>query len=63
MLKEGRTKYNEPKIEEVEKRIMEVSMAKKSRSFEPCQERDILIEVLGNPEHHGRLRGVSSRQS
>jgi hypothetical protein len=34
-LKEGRTKYNKPKIEEVEKRILEVAAAEKSRSFEP----------------------------
>ena len=34
-LKYSRTKYNEPKTEEVEKRILEVSMAEKSRSFEP----------------------------
>ena len=34
-LKEGRTKYNDPKIEEVEKRIFEVTAAEKSRSFEP----------------------------
>jgi hypothetical protein len=34
-LKEGRTKYNEPKTEEVEKRILEVSTPKKSGSFKP----------------------------
>ena len=62
-LKEGRTKYNETKTEEVEKRILEVSVAKKSRSFEPHRERDVLTEALGNPEHRGHIRGVSSRQS
>ena len=34
-LKEGKTKYNEPKVKEVEKRILEVSAAEKSGSFEP----------------------------
>ena len=34
-LKEGRTKYNELKTEEVEKRILEVSAAEKSGLFEP----------------------------
>ena len=34
-LKEGRTKYNEMKVKEVEKRILEVSTAEKSGSFEP----------------------------
>jgi hypothetical protein len=62
-LKEGRTKHNESKTEEVEKRILEVSMAEKSRSFEPRRERDILTEALGNPKHRGCVRGVSSRQS
>jgi hypothetical protein len=62
-LKEGRTKYNEPKDEEVEKRILEVSAAEKSESFEPHQERDILTKAQGNPEHRGHVRGVSSRQS
>jgi hypothetical protein len=60
-LKKGMTKYNEPKTEDVEKRILEVSAAEKSGSFEPCRERDILTEALGNPEHCGRIRGVSSR--
>ena len=62
-LKEGSTKYNKPMVEEVEKRILEVSVAEKSRSFKPCQERDVLTEVLGNTEHHGQVRGVSLRQS
>ena len=34
-MKEGRTKYNELKTEEVEKRILEVSAAEKSGSFQP----------------------------
>jgi hypothetical protein len=62
-LKEDRTKYNETKVEEVKKRILEVSMAEKSGSFEPCRERGILTEVLGNLEHRGCVRGVFSRQS
>ena len=60
-LKEGSTKYNKPMVEEVEKRILEVSVAEKSGSFEPRQERDVLTDTLGNPEHHSRVRGVSSR--
>jgi hypothetical protein len=62
-LKKGRTKYNKLKTEEVEKRILEVSAAKKSGLFEPCRERDVLTEALGNPEHCGHIRGVSSRKS
>jgi len=62
-LKEGSTKYNKPMVEEVEKRILEVSVAEKSGSFESRRERDILTEALGNLKHHGRVRGVSSRKS
>ena len=60
-LKEGRTKYNEPKVEEVEKRILEVSVAKNCGYFESHRERDVLTDALGNPKHYVRIRGVSSR--
>jgi hypothetical protein len=55
---EGRTKYNKQKVEEVEKRILEISVAEKSGLFEPRRERDVLTEVLGNPEHRSCVRGV-----
>ena len=62
-LKEDKTKFNEPQTEEAEKRILEVTAAKKSGSFEPRQERDVLTEVLGNPEHRGCVHGISLRKS
>jgi len=64
-LKQGRTKYNDPKIEEVEKRIFEVTASEKSGSFEPRRrrDRDILTEALGNHEHRSRVREISSRKS
>jgi len=61
-LKEGRTKYNDLKIEEVEKRIFEVTAAQKSGSFEPRRDRDVLSEALGNPEHRSRVCGISSKK-
>jgi hypothetical protein len=33
-------KFNEPQIEEAEKRILEVTAASKSGTFEPRRERD-----------------------
>jgi hypothetical protein len=42
---------------------LEVIVASNSGAFEPCRERDILTEALGNPEHRGRVRGVASRKS
>ena len=56
-MKEGRTKYNEPRVEEVEKRILEVSTVEKSGSFKTCGERDVLTKALGNPEHRGASVG------
>ena len=47
----------------MEKRILEVSVAKKSESFESRRERDVLTEALGNPEYRDHVHGVSSRQS
>ncbi|RLN11625.1 hypothetical protein C2845_PM09G17090 [Panicum miliaceum] len=58
-LKEGRTKYNEPQIEEAEKALLAANVAKERGMFEPSRQHDI----LGNPEHRGRVRGVSSRHS
>jgi hypothetical protein len=55
-LKEGVTKYNEPRFEEVEKALSEAS--KDSESFEVRRGHDLLTEVLGTPEHRGRIRGV-----
>ena len=37
--------------------------AKEHGLFSPRREHDMLTEVLGNPEHRGRVRGVSSRHS
>jgi hypothetical protein len=37
--------------------------AKQSQgSFKPQRERDILMAGLGNPEHPGRVRGISSKE-
>jgi hypothetical protein len=62
-LKEGKTKFNDPHIEEAEKRILVVTAATKRGEFEPQRERDILTEVLGNPDHRNRVRSLGSRKS
>ena len=62
-LKEGRTKYNEPKTEAAEKALIAVNAAKERGDFKPHREHDLLTETLGNPECSGRVRGVSSRMS
>jgi len=58
-LKDGRTKYSDLKIEEVERRIFEVTIAEKSGLFKPRRDRGVLTEMLGNPKHCGRILGVS----
>lgn len=62
-LKEGRTKYNEPKFEEVEKALIEATASKDNPGFEVRRGMDMLTKVLGNPEHRGRVHGMSSRKS
>ena len=62
-LKQGMAKYNEPKAKEAEKALISISAAKQQGKFKPVGQHDLLTEVLGNPEHHGRVRGISSRHS
>jgi hypothetical protein len=62
-VKEGMTKYNNPKIKEAEKSLLTIKAAKERGEFVPHRGHDELIEALGNPEHRGRVRGMSSRQS
>jgi len=62
-LKQGQTKYNEPVTEEAEKALLAVAEAKQRGEFQPRYGHDELTEALGNPEHRGRVRGLSSRTS
>jgi hypothetical protein len=54
---------NEPNVEEVEKKMLEITVAERSGSFQPCREREALTKALGNLKHHSQVRGVSLRQS
>ena len=62
-LKKGMAKYNEAKAEEAEKALIAISAAKQQGEFKPVSQHDLLTEALGNPEHRGRVRGVSSRHN
>jgi hypothetical protein len=62
-LKDDTTKFNEPNFEAVEKALIEADASKDSRSFEVRRGHDLLTEVLGNPEHCGRILGVCSKMS
>jgi hypothetical protein len=61
-LKEGKTKFNDPRIEEAEKRILAITATAKRGEFKPRRERDVLTEALGNPEHRGRVYGLGPRK-
>lgn len=58
-----KAKYNDPKVDEVEKIVLEVNEAKERGDFQPRREHDVLTEALGRPEHRGRVRGMGSRYS
>jgi len=62
-LKKGMVKYNEPKAEEAEKALIAISAAKQQGKFKPVGQHNLLTEALGNSEHHGGVRGISSRHS
>jgi hypothetical protein len=55
--------YNEPQTEELEKALLVIKAAKEHGEFQPHMEHNELTEALGNPEHYGRVWGMSSRQS
>ena len=46
--------------DEAAKNVLAVAAKQKEGSFKPSMERDALSVGLGNPEHPGRVRGVSS---
>ena len=46
--------------DEAAKNILAVVAKQKEGSFKPSRERDTLIMGLGNPEHPGRVHGISS---
>ena len=46
--------------DEAAKNILAVAAKQKEGSFKPSRERDTVSVGLGNPEHPGRVRGVSS---
>jgi hypothetical protein len=54
--------FDDPNIEEATKNIYAMAAKQSQGSFKPQRERDILTAGLGNPEHPGRVRGISSKE-
>jgi len=54
--------FPDPMFEEAAKNIFKVEAKQKAGEFKPQREKDVLTIALGNPEHHGRVRGISSKE-
>jgi len=54
--------FEDPMLDEATKSIFVVAGMQQEGKFTPGRERDILSVGLGNPEHPGRVRGISSKE-
>jgi hypothetical protein len=59
---EAGVSFDDPNVEEVAKNIYAMAAKQSQGSCKPQRERDILMAGLGNPEHPGRVRGISSKE-
>ena len=58
----GEITFRRSETQEVAQRVREKAAEASQGSFTGARERDVLTAALGNPEHPGRVRGVSSSQ-
>jgi hypothetical protein len=49
-------------LKKLQKNIYAMAAKQNQGTFKPQRERDILTAGLGNPEHPGRVRGISSKE-
>jgi hypothetical protein len=54
--------FEDPILDKASKSIFAVAGMQQEGMFIPRRERDILSVGLGNPEHPGRVRGISSKE-
>lgn len=54
--------FDDPVVEELAKSFFAVAAKQHEGSFKPQREKDILTAGLGNPEHPGHVRGISSKE-
>jgi hypothetical protein len=54
--------FDDPMLDKAAKIIFAVAAKQHEGLFKPRRERDILTAGLGNPEHPGRVRGISSKE-
>lgn len=60
---EGEIRFEDPDIERVTSSLKDIAEKEKTGEFIAKRENDQLTAALGNPEHSGRVRGLSSRMS
>jgi len=49
-------------VEEASKNIFKVAAKQQAGEFKPQSEKDVLTVALGNLEHPGHVRGISSKE-
>lgn len=54
--------FDDPMVEEASRSILAVAAKQREGNFKPRREKDVLTVALGNPEHPGRVRGISSKE-
>jgi hypothetical protein len=59
---ESGVSFDDPTVEKAAKNIYAIAAKQSQGTFKPQRERDILTTGLGNPEHPGRVRGISSKE-
>jgi hypothetical protein len=59
---ESGVSFDDPTIEEAATNIYAIAAKQSQGTFKPQRERDILTGGLSNPEHPGRVRGISSKE-
>ena len=59
---ESGVSFDDPTVEEAAKNIYAIAAKQSQGTFKPQRERDILTAGLGNPEHPGHVRGISSKE-
>ncbi|KAL6650311.1 hypothetical protein ACP70R_009236 [Stipagrostis hirtigluma subsp. patula] len=60
LTEDGEISFNSNEIQQVSHKVLEKVSESSEGSVTGVREHDILTEALGNPEHRGRVRGVSS---
>ena len=59
---EAGVSFDDPNVEEAAKNIYAMAAKQNQGTFKPQRESDILTAGLGNPEHLGRVQGISSKE-